>query len=125
MLNSDQCEQDFLQVLGQFQRITHVGLPSSSELHVGFDGGPECGNAYMGKNGYLLSRRVLRRNAEATERAGVVVSEVLPHLLSFTIGGWKPKLVILDGKIVKIEWPWTGRLEDWIVEQIPEKTLGT
>jgi hypothetical protein len=94
--------------------LTHLDLPPSSKLGLGFDGGPWCGNAYDGKDGQYYFRQVVREGAEATELGGDIVVANLPHLASFTIGEESPRIARVDGRIVNVTWPWSGSMDEWL-----------
>ncbi|PQE27469.1 hypothetical protein CJF31_00009094 [Rutstroemia sp. NJR-2017a BVV2] len=108
--------KDTLDMLSGLANLTHLDLPSSSDLGLGFDGGPGCGNFYDGKEGQLYLREVIREGAEATELGGDIVVANLPHLTSFTIGGQSP---CVDGGIGNLTWPWTGRMDEWLRAEVP------
>ncbi|PQE18690.1 hypothetical protein CJF30_00009687 [Rutstroemia sp. NJR-2017a BBW] len=108
--------KDTLDMLSELANLTHLDLPPSAFLGLGFDGGPGCGNAYYGKKGQLYLRQVIREGAEATELGGNIIVANLPHLTSFTIGGESP---CVDGGIGNLTWPWTGRMDEWLEADVP------
>ena len=87
---------------------------------MGFDGGPWCGNAYFGPDGRAYHRRVILEGAETNEKAARIALSVLPHLETISIGGSTPHMTKEDGNKVVFEWPWTGRMEEWLLEQVPD-----
>ena len=97
-------------------------LPESSELGIGFDGGPMCGNAYMGPNGYLTERYVQREHIEAVEKASSMAWAALPYLENIYIGGESPGSVERDekGTVVKISWPWSDGVEEFLQKMYPK-----
>ncbi|KUJ12509.1 uncharacterized protein LY89DRAFT_785850 [Mollisia scopiformis] len=111
-----------LEILSELQNLTHLDLGPSSDLDRGFDGGPGCGNAYFGKGGRKYLRQVTRQGAEATEKGGNIVVETLPRLKSFTIGGTKANVTRVEDKMVNATWPWTGRMDEWLMEVVPERS---
>ncbi|EPE34441.1 hypothetical protein GLAREA_10135 [Glarea lozoyensis ATCC 20868] len=115
-----------LNILNGQQNLTHLDLPRSSSLALGFDGGAWCGNAYFGKEGRVYERDVVRQGAEATEMAGEIVMENMPQLTSFTVGELRPNITRdSDGKnMVSLAWPWTGRMDEWLMEEVPEWVEG-
>lgn len=110
----------FLRELVGYPNIKHLDLPYSADLSLGFDGGPWCGNAYFGPDGRAYHRRVLQEGAETDEKAARIALSVLPHLESISIGGYTPHMTKEDGNKVVFEWPWTGRMEEWLLEQVPD-----
>ncbi|KAM6488332.1 hypothetical protein HDV62DRAFT_20952 [Trichoderma sp. SZMC 28011] len=110
----------FLRELASYPNIKHLKLPYSADLSLGFDGGPWCGNAYFGPDGRAYHRRVLQEGAETNEKAARIALSVLPHLESISIGGSTPNMTKEDGNKVVFEWPWTGRMEEWLLEQVPD-----
>jgi len=111
-----------LNVLTGLKNLTHLDLPESSSLGLGFDGGPDCGNAYFGKGGRKYLRQVTKEGAEATEQGGDIVVANLPHLTSFTIGGRKANITRTEERIVNATWPWTWRMDEWLMEVVPERS---
>ncbi|KAE9374917.1 hypothetical protein N431DRAFT_405980 [Stipitochalara longipes BDJ] len=105
-------------MLTELKNLTHLDLPESYELGLGFNGGPFCGNAYFGIEGRKYQRQVIREGAEATEKGGDIVVANLPHLTSFTIGGEKANITRSEG-MVNVTWPWTGRMDEWLLERVP------
>lgn len=110
-----------LEILTGLENLTHLDLPDSSSIGLGFDGGPECGNAYFGKQGRIYQREVTRESAETTEEGGRIVVDILPHLSSFRIGGYGPKLTRSEDGVVNATWPWTGRMDEWLMEELPDR----
>lgn len=107
-------------MLTGLENLTHLDLPGSSSLGLSFDGGPECGNAYFGKGGRAYLRQVTKEGAEATEKGGDIVVANLPYLTSFTIGGEKPNITRTNEIMINATWPWTGRMDEWLMEEVPE-----
>jgi hypothetical protein len=104
-------------VLKRFPRLEQLQLPRASELGLGFDGGPWCGNAYMGPGGTELGRSVTRRASEATDVAGeLVVAAELPHLKKLGVGGTWANLTVGDDGKTSISWPWSGRMDEYTAE---------
>ncbi|RDW63698.1 hypothetical protein BP6252_11243 [Coleophoma cylindrospora] len=106
--------------ISNFPNLTHLDLPASYELDLGFDGGPICGNAYDGPGGARYQREVLAESYRATELGGVIVAEVLPHLTGFTVGGHQPNITRDEGGISNVTWFWTGKLDEWLLARIPD-----
>jgi hypothetical protein len=109
-----------MDVLTGLENLTHLDLPESSSLGLGFDGGPWCGNAYFGKQGRIYLREVTKEGAEATEKGGDIVVANLPHLTSFTIGGMEANITHNEEGMINATWPWTGRMDEWLMEEVPE-----
>jgi hypothetical protein len=109
-----------LNLLTALERLKHLDLPGSSSLGLGFDGGPGCGNAYDGKDGRSYMREVTRESIEATEKGGYIVVANIPHLTSFTIGGDMPNIMRSEAGMINATWPWTGRMEEWLMEELPD-----
>ncbi|KAK4083731.1 uncharacterized protein Triagg1_1393 [Trichoderma aggressivum f. europaeum] len=109
-----------LRELVGYPNIRHLELPWAGQLSLGFDGGPMCGNAYFGPEGRAYHRRVIQTVAETEEKAVRIALSVLPHLESISIGESTPHMIKEDGKKVIFEWPWTGRMEEWLLEQVPD-----
>ncbi|KAH7309996.1 hypothetical protein BKA65DRAFT_519262 [Rhexocercosporidium sp. MPI-PUGE-AT-0058] len=111
--------ENILEILASLKNLTHIDLPYSSSLAMGFDGGHWCGNAYEGKNGREYGREVSRQFAETTEKAGDMVMSNLPRLSSFEIGE-TPNITRAENGTVTLTWPWTGRIDEWTFEIWPE-----
>lgn len=71
-----------------------------------------------------MRRLEARQDTHVVEIGGDMVVESLPHLHSFSIGWKTPNVTRSDGKIVNVTWPWTGRLEEWSWEEVPEDRPG-
>ncbi|KAI0151575.1 hypothetical protein GGR57DRAFT_176316 [Xylariaceae sp. FL1272] len=113
--------RDRIRALKGLKNLTHLDLPPSSALGLGFDGGPPCGNAYDGYDGWLYLRDITRQGAEAEDRAAEIVVENLPRLKSFTIGGSHVNLTRHENGTVQATFPWTGRMDEWIEEVVPPR----
>jgi hypothetical protein len=100
------------------ENLTHLDLPDSSSLSLGFSGGPDCGNVYFGKEGRIHLREVTKEGAEATEEGGDIVVANLPYLTSFTIGETKANITRTGDGTVNATWPWTGRMDEWLMEEV-------
>lgn len=107
-------------MLKGLEKLKHLDLPGSSSLGLGFDGGPWCGNVYLGKEGRMYMREVTKEAIETTERGGNIVVANMPHLIGFTIGGDTPNITRSEGGMVNATWPWTGRVEEWLMEEVPD-----
>ncbi|KAF9873211.1 hypothetical protein CkaCkLH20_09374 [Colletotrichum karsti] len=108
--------QNLTRALGSLNNLRRLHLPWSAELGLGFDGGPLCGNFYDGADGARLRRRVEMENINATERAGEIVRANVPRLKGVDVGGFYGNFTVDgEGRDVTV-WPWTGRLEDWLLE---------
>ncbi|KAI0103920.1 hypothetical protein GGR51DRAFT_522900 [Nemania sp. FL0031] len=116
--NKDTSLEEVLQLLGNLQNLTHLELPDASLLHLGWEGGPWCGNAYDGPYGRLLEREVLQEEAEATDRAVAAVMGTLPRLTNFTIGSNQPNITRYENGSLSASFPWTGRMDEWISENL-------
>ncbi|KAK0115824.1 hypothetical protein ONS95_012875 [Cadophora gregata] len=112
--------KNILATLSALKNLTHIDLPYSGSLSLGFDGGAWCGNAYFGKSGREYGRQVLRQGAETTEIAAGIVLANLPNITSFTIGERAANITRGDDGSVSVTWPWTGRMDDWCMEMEPE-----
>jgi hypothetical protein len=110
-----------MDVLTGLENLTLLDLPGSSSLGLGFDGGPGCGNVYFGKQGRIYLREVTKQGAEATEKGGDIVVANLPHLTSFTIGGMEANITRNEEGMINATWPWTGRMDEWLMEEVPEE----
>ena len=113
-----------MDVLTGLENLTHLDLPESWSLGLGFNGGPGCGNVYFGKEGRIYLRQVIKEGAEAVEIGGDTVVANLPHLTSFTIGETKANITRTEERIVNATWPWTGRMDEWLMEVVPEISPG-
>lgn len=91
-------------------------------MGLGFDGGPGCGNAYFGKDGRIYQRQVMKEGVEATEKGGDIVVANLPYLTSFTIGKNQPNITRTNDRMVNAKWPWTGRIDEWLMEEVPDRS---
>jgi hypothetical protein len=111
-----------VEVLTGLKNLAHLDLPDSSSLGLGFDGGPGCGNAYFGKDGRIYLRQVTKEGAEATEKGGDIVMANLPHLTSFTIGVIEASITRTEERMVNATWPWTGRMDEWLMDMVPERS---
>jgi hypothetical protein len=111
-----------LNVLTELENLTHLDLPASSSLGLGFNGGPGCGNSYFAKEGRIYLRQVTKEGAEATEKGGDIVVANLSHLTSFTIGGRDANITRTKERMVNATWPWTGRMDEWLMEEVPEQS---
>lgn len=109
-----------MELLKGLQNLTHLDLPPSWSLGLGFNGGPGCGNVYFGKSGRIYARQIAQEDAEATEEGGDIVTANLPQLTSFTIGGRCANITRTEGGMAKATWPWTGRMAEWLMEVEPE-----
>lgn len=101
----------FINILARFPSLEHLRLPPAQGLDLGFDGGPWCGNAYMGPNGEALSQRVSRQSEHTTELAGRIVLKRLPGLKSLEIGSSRANFSLDNSGDMNVEWPWTDQKE--------------
>jgi hypothetical protein len=116
--------QDVLELLTGLSNLKRLDLPPSSDLSLGFDGGHWCGNAYFGEEGRMYLRQVIREGAEATTKGGEIVVATLPSLAEFSIGEETPTIRRRgDGK-VKVIWPWSERMNQWLNDQLPDTATG-
>ena len=90
-------------------------MPSAAYLGVGFDGGPECGNAYDGLGGTRYGRYVSRQYMWANEKAAKIILAEVPHLQRLAIGKTQPKEIISG----QITWPWTGKIKEHLLYEWP------
>ncbi|KAI1413064.1 hypothetical protein F5Y13DRAFT_161460 [Hypoxylon sp. FL1857] len=111
--------RECLSVISKFAKLEQLHLPDSSELDLGFDGGHWCGNAYMGESGRRYGRSVVKDSIDATELAGNIVMEAIPHLNILSIGGTQANFTRNERSELEIVWPWTGRKEEYISEIYP------
>ncbi|KAI1307170.1 hypothetical protein F5Y03DRAFT_352971 [Xylaria venustula] len=111
--------RETLQILGSLQNLTQLDLPAAYELDLNWDGGPDCGNAYFGPGGRDYERQVYREELETVEKAASIVVEVLPHLADFSIDGRQANLTRYENGTVRASFPWTGRLDEWVMEVLP------
>ncbi|PVI03039.1 hypothetical protein DM02DRAFT_653019 [Periconia macrospinosa] len=114
--------QSVLSALNESTTLKTVILPDSIGLAIGFEGGPGCGNAYMGPDGYKTSRSVVNSHIRAVEIASAMAWDTLPHLENITIGDESPSKVERDdkGKVIKVFYPWTDRVQEFLEEQYPK-----
>lgn len=110
-------------MLSELRNLTHLDLPGSESIGVGFNGGPGCGNVYLGKEGWIFRRQITQESAEATEKGGKIVLANLPTptLKSFAIGGQMMNITRNDDGELEAIWPWTGRMEEWLMEVVPDR----
>lgn len=107
-------------MLTRLPNLNDLRLPGSAGLHLGFDGGPGCGNAYFGAEGRKYGRSVSREDAETTERAAEIVLKALPNLKALNFGGHEARLMRRESGQVYAMWPWTDRMTEWTYEMWPE-----
>ncbi|KAH7149004.1 hypothetical protein B0J13DRAFT_674240 [Dactylonectria estremocensis] len=107
-------------ILARFRNISRIWLPDSASLDLGFDGGPMCGNSYLGRRGRKFSREVTRKDMWATQTAASIILLGSPNLDSITVGSWTTTGII-NGKA---QWPWTGRVKAYLIERHPRYRLG-
>ncbi|KAI0445489.1 hypothetical protein F4803DRAFT_548213 [Xylaria telfairii] len=117
--SKDSALKESLQLLQSLKNLTYLDLPSASSLDVGWDGGPWCGNAFMGPGGRENERRVLRDQAKAVNTAAALVVEFLPHLTGFNIGESTANLTRYENGTLRASFPWTGRINEWVMEVLP------
>jgi hypothetical protein len=110
-----------MEVLTGLENLTHLDLPQSSSLDLGFTGGSGCGNAYFGKQGRINLREETKKGAEATEKGGDIVVAILPHLTSFRIGGRCANITRNEEGMINVTWPWTARMDEWLMAVVPEE----
>lgn len=108
--------QRYLNVLALFPNLENLRLPDSSNLELGFDGGPGCGNAYDGPGGRAYGRMVVQKGAETTELAANIAMSILPHLKSLSIGPDIANFTVNSHGVPDMTWPWTGRMEQYTYE---------
>ncbi|CAI6332448.1 unnamed protein product [Periconia digitata] len=115
-----------LYALREAHNLTTLHLPESYDLGLGFDGGPFCGNAYMGPSGYLTSRQTMRGHITAVDQGILLAWTALPHLKNITIAGTPPVSVQRDekGQVMKVTHEWTGRVEQYLEEEYPAPKKG-
>jgi hypothetical protein len=102
--------------------LTYLYLPEAYKLGLGYNGGPGCGNVYFGAEGRQFGRQMARERMDATEEAGRIAFEVLPHLKNLSIGTTSPVDIIRDeeGNVAELKWKWTGRTRDYLYGIWPE-----
>lgn len=120
-LSNNIFKQDFANSLTRFPHLKTLELPDSSELHLGWDGGPWCGNAYDGPGGDALHRWVYHELAKATDLATSIVLKMLPNLEDLSIGGYGANITRDQRGEVNATYPWTGRIEAWTYEMWPHE----
>jgi hypothetical protein len=49
------------------------------------------------------------------------VIENLPHLTALTIGRRRANITRNEEGMGNATWPWTGRMDEWLMEEVPEK----
>ncbi|KAF5520985.1 hypothetical protein CGCA056_v008256 [Colletotrichum aenigma] len=108
--------QNMTRTFASLSKLKKLHLPHSADLYLDFDGGPWCGNAYDGEDGQRLWRQVRLDDIEATERAGVIVQQEMPRLKGLNVGDFYGNFTVDAEGGRAIDWPWTGRLEDWLRE---------
>jgi len=109
-----------LDILTRLKRLAHLDLSDPLDLGLGYNIGPICGNFYDGMSGEMIRREDLRETAEGIEQAGNMVVANLPLLTSFTIGGGNPNITRTERGMVSATWPWTGRMDKWLMEEVPD-----
>ncbi|KAI1419005.1 hypothetical protein F5Y12DRAFT_780270 [Xylaria sp. FL1777] len=115
--------KEILQLLSSLQNLTHLDLPSASELGVGWDGGPFCGNAFEGPRGREYQRQVYQEGVEAAERAAALVLDVLPHLTSFSVGSIQANITRYENGTLRACFPWSGRMDEWVGDVLPPRDV--
>ena len=113
-----------LSLLAKLPNLTNLTLPTASELDLGFDDGPYCGNYYHGEKGRAFGRSRVVEHASVVETAADMAVKALPALKSLTIGDTVVDLTRNrehedEGAILSMAFPWTGRLEEYALEQFP------
>lgn len=113
-----------MQLLVDFPNLKRVDLPDAANLALGFDGGHWCGNAYFDYDGSMYLRQVTEDGAEATTKGGDIVVSTLPDLPEFSIG-WRTPIIRRKGDgTAKVIWPWSGRMNQWLDEEVPGTATG-
>lgn len=95
-------------------------MPDVSNLGVGFDGGPGCGNAYFGPYGRQYRRYITHQWVDATELATDIVLSKLPQLKSLYLGDTSVNFTRDESGTPNVSWPWTGRLREYLYEKWPD-----
>ncbi|KAF5498006.1 hypothetical protein CGCS363_v008439 [Colletotrichum siamense] len=108
--------RNMTKTFASLHKLKKLHLPYSANLHLDFDGGPWCGNAYDGDGGARLWRQVRLDDIDATERAGSIVQEEIPNLKGVGVGDFYGNFTFDAQGTRTIDWPWTGRLEEWLSE---------
>ncbi|KAI1652683.1 hypothetical protein F4813DRAFT_377381 [Daldinia decipiens] len=108
-----------LSIISRFPKLEELHLPHSSGLHLGFEGGNWCGNAYDGKHGRRYGRSVVKQVVDTTELAGDIAMKAVPHLKTLSIGRTQANFTRNENGDFEIVWPWTGRKEEYAYEIYP------
>lgn len=94
-------------------------------LNLGLDGGPACGNAYMGRHGTKYLRLMHRERLWAYEYAAKLFLDRRDLALSMlTIDGDSiySQNRTTDGQLLL---PWTGRLKEYLLNEVPRYIAGS
>ncbi|KAL9114648.1 MAG: hypothetical protein Q9227_001326 [Pyrenula ochraceoflavens] len=92
----DSSIHSYLPALSKFENLTHLYLSDASQMGVGWDGGPWCGNAYMGPGGDELLRQVQADGREAEAKVANLVFPEIPGLKELWIGDGTKVQVVRD-----------------------------
>ncbi|KAF2704603.1 hypothetical protein K504DRAFT_461363 [Pleomassaria siparia CBS 279.74] len=116
-----------LQELKSAPHLSHLGLPSASDLGLDYEGGPGCGNVYAGVEGREYGRYISREHCKAVEEAAKITFEMLPDLKSLRVGDVSPVEVMRDqeGGVMELKWAWTGRMPEYLDEIWPGSKEGS
>ncbi|KAH9903834.1 hypothetical protein F4778DRAFT_101058 [Xylariomycetidae sp. FL2044] len=108
-----------LDILTGLRNLTHLDLPQTSDLDLGWYGGPWCGNAYDDDHNGDFERSVVREGVEVLEKAADVVLQHLPGLEGLSIGARQINITRSENGTIRAQYPWTGRLDEWLLEVVP------
>ena len=112
----DSRPQKWLHILARFPYLRSLQLPDVSMLSLGYGGGPECGNVYLGWGGKSFSQGIRKQEARTVEIATRFTLEAMPNLTELSIGNRNIEINRADAEgegAPKVRWPWTDRLEAW------------
>ncbi|OHE92841.1 hypothetical protein CORC01_11847 [Colletotrichum orchidophilum] len=114
--NPGEMLRNLMKTFAALPNLMHLYLPWSAELDLGYDGGPWCGNAYMGEGGAEIWRNNMVRNIEATEKAGIIVQKVFPRLKGVHVGEFYGNFTTNAEGTGTIIWEWTRSMDEWLRE---------
>jgi len=109
--------QRFLDVLSKFTNLTHIDLPDVIGLGIGYDLDPKCLELDSEQYPHCVSGAMPMDIPNYIDKCSEMIAATLPHLKSFSIDGEAANLTIVNGSIAHVNWPWTSRVEEQLLEK--------